>query len=251
MNVCLLTIILVLFLATPADARADKSPYSDTIRIVAESQNLRVIHFHDWTESTSEARDQMMRTDQDPFTTSNTYSYLECIDKSSDKVLFRRPCPALHAIEISKDERFIVGISNIKYQNPYQLVVFSANGDLLKKRHVASSEARLTSDQLEHLARAYPMQFAKLKEHHRVYVSGDTYFIDFDVVESTEKAWDYLIAYMVDNHLSENFVESVTNSITWYYESKPEMVLDYSGNELVSISLLDPERQRFVIQMNE
>lgn len=251
MNLCLLIIIQVLFLATPADTRADRSPYSDTVRIVAESQNLRVIHFHDWTESTSEARDKVMRTDQDPFTTSNTYSYLECIEISSGRVLFRRPCPALQAIEISKDERFIVGISNIKYQNPYQLVVFSANGDLLKKRHVASSEARLTSDQLEHLAGAYPIQFAKLKEQHRVYASGDNYFIDFDVVESTEKAWDYLIAYMADNHLSENFAESVTNSITWYYESKPGMVLNYSGNELVSISLLDPERQRFVIQMNE
>ena len=48
------------------------------------------------------------------------------------------------SIYISADEKYIVGISTIKLDNPYQLVIFSTRGELLKKRHIASEEAKLT-----------------------------------------------------------------------------------------------------------
>jgi hypothetical protein len=50
--------------------------------------------------------------------------------------IFRRPVPALTYIWISRDSKYIVGISNVKLWNPYQLVVFSRSGDRLFERKI-------------------------------------------------------------------------------------------------------------------
>lgn len=48
--------------------------------------------------------------------------------------MFRRPVPALSYIWISPDAKYVVGISNIKLWNPYQLVIYRKFGDRLLER---------------------------------------------------------------------------------------------------------------------
>jgi len=69
----------------------------------------------------------------------NDYSYLRLRDNVTDTELFRRPVPALTHIWISPNSKYVVGISNVKLRNPYQLVVFSKAGDLLLKRNMVGA----------------------------------------------------------------------------------------------------------------
>jgi hypothetical protein len=48
--------------------------------------------------------------------------------------LFRVPVPALTYIWISPDSKYVVGLSNIKLWNPYQIVVYSRSGERLFAR---------------------------------------------------------------------------------------------------------------------
>ncbi|MFZ6800535.1 hypothetical protein [Undibacterium sp. Di24W] len=75
----------------------------------------------------------MISTDKNPFSSLNTYSYIQVSDKKSGNILFKSPVPALTVIWATPDSNYIVGISNIKVWNPYHLVVFNKKGELLYK----------------------------------------------------------------------------------------------------------------------
>ena len=124
---------LLFFLAITNIVLADGVGYADSLRLKVESKHFIVIHFHDWTNSTRNARYKMISTDQNPFTATNNYAYILCIDKRTGKTIFKKPCSALTKIVISPDEKYILGISKIMLWNPYQLVIFSITGDLIKK----------------------------------------------------------------------------------------------------------------------
>ncbi len=128
-----LSALTLLMMATPL-ARADFAGYSKVVDLFAETNILRAEHHHDWSESTRSARWKMISTTKDPFSADNDYSFLRLIDKASGAELFRRPVPALSHIWISKDSRYVVGLSNIQLWNTYQLVVFSKSGARLLER---------------------------------------------------------------------------------------------------------------------
>jgi hypothetical protein len=121
---------LLLALAS-SSANADSFAYDGVVNLSAEARDVRVEHGHDWSNATNDARWKMISTTKDPFSAENNYSYLQLREKAAGTVLFRRPVPALSHIWISPDAKYVVGISNIKIWNPYQLVVYSRSGDRL------------------------------------------------------------------------------------------------------------------------
>jgi hypothetical protein len=196
----------------------------------------------------------MISTDQNPFTPDNNYAFIECIDKATGNVLFKKPCTALTKIEISEDENYIVGISNIMLWNPYQLVVFSIQGELIKKRHISFLEAKLDSTQTIDFKKKYPKMYSLLKADNRIYKTDNFYYIDFlsmNMPKKLGKAWHYLFNYSSSNHLSANFSETVTNWVYWYFESNPDIKINYQDEKLYSISLLDPKQERIEIKIIE
>ncbi|MDD2305404.1 MAG: hypothetical protein PHP53_11955 [Prolixibacteraceae bacterium] len=247
-------LILIIFLTTANKIFADAISYALSPTIRVESKKYIVTHFHDWSRSTNEARFKMISTDQNPFTSDNNYAYIECKEKSTGKVIFKKPCSALSRIEISKDEKYIIGISKIMLWNPYQMVIYSTNGELIKKRHIASQEAKLTKDKMEEFKRKYPKQYTFLYSQGRIYIYNTFFYIDFasmSMPEKLGKAWGYLFDFITNNHLSNSFSESVTNWVFWFYEANPDIIFNYSESGLTSISLLDPKQKRIEIKINE
>ncbi len=65
---------------------------------------------------------------------------VELLD-SAGKVLFHAPSPALTYLWISPDSEYVVGLSSVKLNNLYQLVVWRRDGTpLLLARHPESSD---------------------------------------------------------------------------------------------------------------
>jgi hypothetical protein len=129
--------IILVWLALLTTAHADRVGYDRVIDLRAETDTVQAQHHHDWSTKTHDARWNMISTTKDPFTVDNNYSYLLLRDKATGTELFRRPVPALTYIWISPDSKYVVGISNIKLWNPYQLVVFSKSGNRLLERDMA------------------------------------------------------------------------------------------------------------------
>ena len=61
--------------------------------------------------------------------------------------------------------RYIVGLSNIQLDNPYQLVVFDSTGQLLAKQHVTATVACLTPEEYHGLKIRYASKFQVLQGH--------------------------------------------------------------------------------------
>ena len=141
------------------------------------------------------------------------------INKKTNQVLIKKSCPALTRIEISPDEKYIIGLSKIKIRNKFQLVIFDINGRLIKKRNISTTEAKLTKSKMFKFYKKFKQQYFHLRKANLIYKNKDYYYINF-IAESNKigKAWDYLIQFSVNNHISNNFSESVTNFIYWYNE---------------------------------
>jgi hypothetical protein len=114
-----------------ARARADSRGYGEVVDVKVETDQLIAEHHHDWGASSHRARWKMISSDQNVFTSENTYSFLRVIDRNSNVQKFRVPVPALRHLWISPDSDLIVGVSDVKLWNPIQLVVFNASGTLL------------------------------------------------------------------------------------------------------------------------
>ncbi|MFC0349350.1 hypothetical protein [Undibacterium danionis] len=134
MNNLRLICIVFLFFGNSAPAWCDSVGYAEIKKIQFETSDISIVHWHDWsTKKNRDARWAMISTDKNPFTESNTYSYIQAFDKKTGNILFKSPVPALTVIWATPDSNYIIGISNIKVWNPYHLVVFNKKGDLLYK----------------------------------------------------------------------------------------------------------------------
>jgi hypothetical protein len=128
---------LSLLVVTSTTAHADRGGYGKVVDLRAEAGTSRAEHHHDWSPSTRAARWKMISSTKNPFGVENDYSYLRLYDELTGIELFRRPVPALTHIWVSPDSKYVVGLSNVKVWNPYQLVVFSRSGDRVLERSMA------------------------------------------------------------------------------------------------------------------
>lgn len=246
-------LIFLFFLLLSDTLHADRAPYNRVVDLQVESENLIVIHHHDWSDKTWRARYGMMSSHQDPFRSDNTWAYILCIDRNTGDTLFRRPSPALTALRISEDEQYIVGISSIMLDNPFQMMVVSRSGRLVLKRHIAPEEARLTEEKYREFQERFAKPWALLNSIGRIHRADSSYYIDFSSMNMPrllgEEAWKWLSKAIVRNHLSKNFSETVTNFVYWFYEEDPAIAFEYEGEKLSAVTLLDPARERIRIRI--
>jgi hypothetical protein len=108
-------LVLFFFIFPSHIAFSDSVIYRETINISIESEKYIVNHHHNWDRN---------------------YAYIECMNKDTNDIVFRVPSPALTHIFISDDEQFIVGLSNIKVDNPFNVVVIDMEGKYILEKHI-------------------------------------------------------------------------------------------------------------------
>lgn len=244
----LLKLVLILSLSTLSFA--DRYRYNGKVNLTVENEQIIVRHYHSWSDSKYEKWYKMGTTNEKFSDLDIDYAYIECVEKKSHKILFKKPSPALTKIYVSNDSRYIIGISTIKVINPYQFVVLNRNGDIIYKKHIAASEAKLTLFEYQTFKHRYPSQKKFLEELNRITLFSNSVYIDFlsmGMHDVLGEAWVFLIKKEAPNYLSKNFSESVTNWIFWY-EADPKIELRYNDKiQLIGVSLLDPRGERFEI----
>ena len=110
-----LALILFYFVISPFLTFSDSAAYKGIANISIESENYIIEHYHDWSINNA---------------------YIECIDKKTRDIVFKISSPALTKLFVSNDEQFIVGLSNIKIDNPYQFVMLNLKGEYIIRSHV-------------------------------------------------------------------------------------------------------------------
>ncbi len=204
--------------AGAASPRADRTGYSEIVELRVVDGDVTVAHRHDWTEKTRDARYRMISSHQDPFRSDNTYASLTWF-AGDGRVLRRVPAPALTWIGFSNGGRYVIGLSDIKLWNPYQLVVYDRQGRLLLKRGVTQSLACMSQDRSEALRKTHRSQERKLQEN--AWVVRDTVYVDYfgkDLPRSLETAlsgpgcaWPWAPVS-----------DSVTDWVRWFDERNPD-----------------------------
>ncbi len=216
-----IAVLLLTLMASMQSARADVVAYQGIVDLRAQGHDFTVLHHHDWSQSTQANRAAMMKTHQDPFRDENNYGYIAWY--TLDRQLIRRvPSPALTWLGVSSDSRYVIGLSKVMLDNPYQLVVYSRAGELLIKRHIAPELACLTPARYQELLRSHARQFEVLRE--RVWTSGGVVYVDYltmGMPERIGKLWRVLYPHTCRSPWSPNFSQSVTNWVFWYHEADP------------------------------
>tara|TARA_B100000809_G_scaffold41675_1_gene36278 strand:- start:15 stop:773 length:759 start_codon:yes stop_codon:yes gene_type:complete len=239
-------VLLTLISSKPNDWRR----YSRIVKIKTESNDFVVKHYHNWKLTTNNQDcKKSAKMINSPFESASGCAYMVCFNKENlkDSIIF--PSSALNHILISKNQKYIVGLSNIKIGNPYQLLVWNIKGELIYKRHISSIEAKLTQTDFEYFKKNHPSSYNAILENNLLVKKGGNYHIDFTALTSKDDSWKYLYSHQSPNYLSNNFSESVTNFIEWYNQDNPNLKLNYSFNKLSSISLLDPDEKRITIEL--
>lgn len=122
--------LLPIFICTLQAAKGDWVPYQEQREIQVTNANLLVVHRHNWSDPKVQLLLSNSTNADSVFTPANYFSKLVVIDTDSLQVLFTTPCPALTHIWLSKDSHYLIGLSSVKFCNPYQLVIW----DLLTKK---------------------------------------------------------------------------------------------------------------------
>jgi hypothetical protein len=186
----------------------------------------------------------------------NNYAYIEVFNKVTMEKIIHIPSSALTHLYISEDERYIVGISNIKIYNPFQLIILDIiNKEIIKIRHIASSEGKLNENEFNIFRSNFPDAFLYLQTNRRIYYFNTYYYIDFlsmnmPVILGIE-AWRFLMNYGTNNHLSDSISETVTNWIFWFNEVNQNIIFNYRNNELFSINIRDQKNKIIEILIHE
>ncbi|MCX6580333.1 MAG: hypothetical protein NT166_09115 [Candidatus Aminicenantes bacterium] len=252
-NIFYLTIILSL--TSRVLCFSDEIAYGEKLNLLIENEELTVIHYHDWSKDSYEKRYKMITTHQDPFLNDNDYSYLECRDKKTGRQIFKKPVPALTKIHISNDSNYIIGLSKIKLDNPFQLVIFDKHGNLICKKHIAATESVLTLSEFHDFQKKFPALYKFMMSRKMIVIETDKVYLDYlgcgIQTGITRDTFKFLFSKEAGNHLSEGFSDSVTNHIYWYKEPDPKIKLKYNCQELIAISLLDPKGKRFMIPIKQ
>lgn len=233
--------MLLALVATTGPAQADSVAYGAVVDLQAQGSDFKVVHHHDWSRATQAKRNSMMGTHQDPFRAGNDYGHVAWY--ASDGRLVRRlPSPALTWLGVSPDSRYVIGLSNVMLDNPYQLVVWSRGGELLLKRRIAPRVACLPPAEYRELLGAYPKQFDALRA--RVWSGDGVVYVDFlskGMPDRLGKLWGVFLSKTCASPWSPNFSESVTNWVFWYDEADPRPEVVETQGKPTALRFQDPQ----------
>lgn len=176
---------------------------------------------------------------------------VELLD-SGGKVLFHAPSPDLNYLWISPDSEYLVGLSSVKLNNPYQLMVWRRDGTLLHSEHISASVVRLSPEQRREFEQKFPEAERVLQQRYFTY-NGATY-LDLATLGSPHEigrdAFEYLLALLVTHPYSNDFSESVTNWVYWFDEKNPDPKIVTVGGKLV-LQLRSPSGRQMEIPLTK
>lgn len=206
-----ITLFLVLFSNL---ALAEVFSYGGRHEIAIDVMYGSFRHVHNWSTQKNKELFFDFANHEKYFSPENDFSYVEYIDRSGN-VLFHSPAPALSILWSFNDQIF-VGISNVKLRNPYQLVVWDADGKVLYKAHFSADVVKFTTLQLFEFKEKYPEADELLSSHYFSY--HNLTYCDCLYVgkphQLSKEAWDY-ITKLSDKHPYVYSSETVTNNIYW------------------------------------
>lgn len=146
---------LVLGMATQPSV-ADRAAYGGVREIVAQGNTITVRHHHDWSRIPIKDDGWALRySPATPFGVAEETSNLE-IYSSQGELIVRTPSPPLTYLKISADDKYVIGLSDIKHLNDTHLVVFNPSGKLLLRRRISA-----------HLYCLVAAEYQALKQKHR------------------------------------------------------------------------------------
>ncbi|MBP6625244.1 MAG: hypothetical protein KA198_08730 [Chitinophagaceae bacterium] len=240
--------ILLIFVATclPFMALADVAIYSGINIAQCESEKYSVFHYHDFSDRRVDELFNDMRYGEDAIFKSNLnkFSFIEVKDKPSGKIIFKKPCPAFRQVFISPNQQYILGISNIKLHNYYQLVVYDLTGKIIYKKSLSKIRVKLTEEELKEFARKYPTRLEKFislgdVEFHQHYWYFP-YKYSNEEEDSTYK--DFLVNHFdYGSHVFPKKVNGIVAFVNWYDENNPNVQFIEKEGKLTNIILNDNE----------
>jgi hypothetical protein len=127
-------------------------------------------HVHDYGPDTKEKRLALVLGSHSKFfSKENDFSYVEYIDRTG-KLLFRSPSPAFTKLWIDPyGGEFVVGLSNIRLDNPYQIVVWRRDGTLIHRQLITSSVVRMHEGESEDFEMFFPKAAKELADQYFTY----------------------------------------------------------------------------------
>ena len=118
MKKIIISIICIILL--PYNIFPDRTVYQKRLSINIESENYLIIHLHDW---------------------SRKFAYIVIINKNTGYNTIVFQTPALTRLFLSEDENYIVGFSNIKINNQYQLIIMNITGEYILRKNINANES--------------------------------------------------------------------------------------------------------------
>jgi hypothetical protein len=236
---------------------ADFGGYNQSNTILIETEDYIVFHYHDYTYRRESEQFNVWITGKDAiFNDSlNTYSFIVLMDKKSRDTIFRKPCPALTDLLISENGKYIIGLSKIKYSNPYHLVIYDMKGELIFKKEFNVIERKLSPSELTNLVIKFPQSFSKLIDLGSISISNNYFYIDYlDItIRRDSILYNYLRNLNYDmNHSFPHMGASVSNWVNWYNLDSPVVEIVENSNGIEKIIILDDEGiMRPIIFANE
>lgn len=233
---------------------ADTAAYRGARDIVADGITVTVRHHHDWSRIPSDDGGwRLVYSAARPFGVDLDTSDLKFY--SPPGVLVARvPSPPLTYLEVSRDGRYVIGLSEIKFLNPTQLVVFNQNGELLLRRQISAQVYCFDRKGYQEMERMHRDAFEELQRYAKAtygyygWKAGDRVYLDIREGLS-ERNWHALFPDIISarckSPLSRHFSESVTNWIHWYDDADPRPHVVEKDGQPYELRLRDPKGIEF------
>lgn len=241
-------LLLAFIIFSPASLLADRVGYGDQHTISDINNRFGVVHMHDWSSEKVSVLFDDLANHEAFLSEANDFSFIQVFD-SKKKSLFIKPSPALTVIWISPDSKFIVGLSDIMLNNPYQLIIWRTDGTLVHKEHISSRVARLSQKELDEFYLQYPT--AKTIFKNRYSIRNDTIYLDYEILGVADalgnQAWNYLYSREAPHPYSDDFSSSVTNSVYWFNAKEPRLAIRET-KDTICLSLASPSGKMMQIE---
>lgn len=119
-------------------AHADISGYDKTLSLTTTSTKYQLSHFHSCRERPDHPSTWK---ELNPYLSrSICESGLKLSQIASQEVVFHIPSPLLTDILIDESQGLVIGLSNVKYMSPYQLLIVDFSGEVLVAARIQQSK---------------------------------------------------------------------------------------------------------------
>ncbi len=238
----LLAIVIIVSSLYAIPSLGQYNTSSDKIIHTYTSKNYALIHGYNPIIQQKTLQHAPLKNDDDIFNSHNNYAYIKLIDRRTLKIYMFRPVGRYEHVFLTPDEKYVVCLSSETKDNPFQLLVLNTKGAIIKKRHIAATEAAMADTALRRFHAIYPKILPYLRLNKRVYKIDETFYLDFkntDTTIVTNAAAKHLNHFAQPNHLSKNIIEQ-SNAVAWYDKTNPQAKITATKDSVVSVQIKTP-----------